>query len=120
MSITFTPSYSWSLFPAGYGSGYCAGGPAMDYGDFEPGSIPVPAWRRYVKSAVLWVACVMACAWAVEKILSTHVLDVVAPFVTVVAGAGLLLIAPISVVFPAGPSASLGKRIRTYSFRSLP
>jgi hypothetical protein len=80
---------------------------------------PQATWRRYIKSATLWIAGVMVCAWVVALFPSIRAADMLAYVGIVVAGPGVLLIAPISVYFSAGPAVSIGKRVWKYWLKCL-
>jgi hypothetical protein len=80
---------------------------------------PQATWRRYIKSGTLWIAGAMVCAWVVALFPSVRAADALAYVGIVLAGSGLLLIAPISVYFATGPAVSIGKRVWKYWLKCL-
>ena len=80
------------------------------------------AWRRYVKSAVSWIASVTVSCWLPNayawSAAGSPVTNLV-PAGVVFGIAGLFLTAPIPAIFPAASSASRGNRVWKYSGLSL-
>ncbi len=80
------------------------------------------AWRRYLKSAVSWIASVTVFCWLPNAYQWSAAGSSVANLVPAgifVGIAGLFLTAPIPAIFPASPSASRGQRVWKYSAISL-
>lgn len=80
------------------------------------------AWRRYLRSAVSWIASVTVFCWlpnAYQWSAADSSVANLVPAGTFLGIAGVFLIAPIPAIFPATPSASRGNRVWRYSGLSL-
>lgn len=80
------------------------------------------AWRRYLRSAVSWIASVTVFCWlpnAYHWSAASSSVAILVPAGISLGIAGLFLIAPIPAIFPATPSASRGQRVWRYSGLSL-
>ena len=76
--------------------------------------IPPAAWRRFVDSAILWIASVMLVGTVVGIFAGWHFSSIYAYLGIVTVVPGSILIAPLPLLVPADPSRTLGRRIWKY------